>query len=138
MHKTLPMRRIVPSRIAEALDRARPTLEEYISRHLEYPLGFPYRLVPAAVMIREVRQFRVAPLAKADLPPVQVDAVLKAWLANRSVRLLRAGWDPGVLDADVQVVTHATVKPDGSYDVVPRSAALKAWWRDIARFSTPG
>src|SRR5262249_36191824 len=47
-NKALPMRRIVPSRIADALDRARPALEEYVGRHLEYPLGFPYKFAPAA------------------------------------------------------------------------------------------
>jgi len=46
------VRRTVPGSIADALGRARPVLEEYISGHLEYPLGFPYRFAPAAVMIR--------------------------------------------------------------------------------------
>jgi hypothetical protein len=40
------MRRNVPTRIADALERSRPALEEYISRHLEYPLGFHYKLAP--------------------------------------------------------------------------------------------
>ena len=30
-----------------------------------------------------------------------------------------------------QLTAHGTVAPDGSYDVEPRSAALKAWWRDM-------
>ncbi len=55
--------------------------------------------------------------------------LLKAWLANRSVRI-RVDWDPGVLDADVQLTAHGTVKPDGAYDLEPRSASLKGWWRD--------
>ena len=88
------MRRLlVRDRVAAAVERARPTLEEYISRHLEYPLGFPYKLAPAAVVIREVRQFKVVPLAKAGLPPVQVEVLLKAWLANCAVRI-RGDWDP--------------------------------------------
>jgi hypothetical protein len=124
------MRRTVPSRIADALERARPTLEEYISRHLEYPLGFPYKFAPAAVLIREFRKTKVTTLAKADLPPVQVEVLLKAWLANRSVRI-RGDWDPGVLDADVLLATHGTVAPDGHYNLEPRSATLKAWWRDM-------
>jgi hypothetical protein len=81
------MRGFVRDRIADALERARPTLEEYISRHLEYPLGFPFKLAPAAVSIREFRQLRVLALARADLPPVQVEIVLRAWLANRAARI---------------------------------------------------
>jgi len=103
-----------------------------VSRHLEYPLGFPYKFAPAAVLLREFRQLKVAPLAKADLPSVQVEVLLKAWLANRAVRI-RGDWDPGVLDAHVQLTAHGTVAPDGTYHVEPRSAALKAWWRDMVR-----
>lgn len=126
------MRRFVRDRIAHALERARPTLEEYISRHLEYPLGFPFKLAPAAVSIREFRQLKLLPLAKADLPSVQVEVLLRAWLANRTARI-RGDWDPGVLDADVQLTGRGTVKPDGTYDVELRSAALKGWWRDMVR-----
>jgi hypothetical protein len=80
------MRRFVGDRVVAALDRARPALEDYISQCLEYPLGFPVKLAPAAVVIREFRQLKLAPLAKADLPPVQVEVVLKAWLSSRAVR----------------------------------------------------
>jgi hypothetical protein len=38
-----------------------------------------------------------------------------------------------VLAADVQLTGRGTVKPDGTYDVEPRSAALKGWWRDMVR-----
>ncbi|HET9001976.1 MAG TPA: hypothetical protein VFP86_20220 [bacterium] len=55
------MRRFVRDRVAAALERAKPALEDYISRHLEYPLGFPYKLAPAAVLIREFRQLKVVP-----------------------------------------------------------------------------
>jgi len=58
------MRHFVRDRIAAALERARPTLEEHIARHLEYPLGFPYKFAPAAVSIREVRALKVVPLGE--------------------------------------------------------------------------
>jgi hypothetical protein len=123
------MRRFVKDRVAAALERTRPSFEDYVSRYLEYPLGFPYKFAPAALSIREFRKIKLAPLAKADLPPVQVEVLLKAWLANRSVRI-RGDWDPGVLDANVLLATHGTVAPDGHYNVEPRSATLKAWSRD--------
>lgn len=87
------MRRFVRDRIADALEPARPALEEYISRHPEYPLGFPYKFAPAVVVIREVRQLKVVPLARADLPAVRVEAVVKAWLFARESRVRTAG-DP--------------------------------------------
>ncbi len=124
------MRRFVKDRIANALEQGKPSLEEYIAQHLRYPEGFPYNFALAAVLIRDVRQLKLAALAKAELPPVRVEAVLKVWLANRAARI-RGDWDPGVLDADVQLTTHGTVAPDGSYNVEPRSAVLKAWWRDM-------
>ena len=62
------MRRIVPSCIAEALERARPALEEYIVERLQYPEVFPYHLAPAALSILEYRKVKVAALAKADYP----------------------------------------------------------------------
>jgi hypothetical protein len=61
------MRRIVPGRIVDALERARPALEEFISRHLEYPLGFPHKFAPAAMLIREFRKIKVAALARARI-----------------------------------------------------------------------
>ena len=33
----------------------RPALEECISRRVDYPLHFPYKLAPAAVLVREFR-----------------------------------------------------------------------------------
>jgi hypothetical protein len=123
------MRRFVKGRVDAALELARPSLEDYVSRHLEYPLGFPHKFAAPAVLLREFQQLKVAPLAKADLPPVRVEVLLKAWLANRAVRI-RGDWDPGVLYADVQLTARGTVNADGTYSVEPRSAALKAWWRD--------
>jgi hypothetical protein len=82
------------------------------------------------VLIREFRTTKVTPLAQADLPPVQVEVLVKTWLANRAVRI-RGDWDSGVLDADVLLTVRGTVTPTGTYDVEPRSAALKAWWRDM-------
>ena len=130
------MRRIVRDRAAVAVERAAARLEAYVSRHLEYPLGFPYKFAPAAVSIREFRSIKVIPLAKANLPRVRVEVMLKAWLANRAVRI-RGDWDPGILDADVQLTAHGIVAPDGTYSVEPRSAALKAWWRDMALTVSP-
>ena len=80
--------------------------------------------------IREFRKVKVVALAKADYPPIQVEALLKAWLSNRAVQI-RGDWDPGILDIDVQLTAHGTVAPDGTYNVAPRSAVLAAWWRDI-------
>ena len=94
------MRRFVRDRINDALDRARPTLEEHIRRHLEYSLGFPYKFAPVAVSIREVRKIKVTATARVDLPPVRIEAILKVWLANRTTRI-HGDWDPGVLDAAV-------------------------------------
>ena len=56
------MRRLVRDRVAAALGRTRPALEEYIAEHLQYPEGFPYNFAPAAVLIREVRMLKVAAL----------------------------------------------------------------------------
>ncbi len=108
----------------------RPALEGYIGRHLEYPLGFPYKFAPAAVSIRDFRQIKVTPLARADLPPVWVEVLLKVWFANRAVQI-GGEWDPGVLDIDVELTAHGAVAPGGTYNVEPRSATLKAWWRDM-------
>jgi hypothetical protein len=123
------MRRVVRSRIAAALERARPMLEEFIGQHLGYPLGFPHRFGHAAVRIREVQKLTVIPLVKwTDLPPVEIEVTLKAWLCNRAVEL-RGDWDPGIfLDVDIQLTARGTVVPDGSYDVEPRSARLTSWW----------
>ncbi len=123
------MRRIVPSRIAATPEQAKPALKEFISRRLEFPLGFPYKLMPAAVSIREFRKTKVTALASADLPPVRIEALLKAWLSNRAVQI-RGDWDPGVLDADVLLNARGTVTPTGAYTVVAQAAALKAWWRE--------
>ena len=108
-------RRVIRS---NALGRAKPELDEYITEHLKYPEAFPYRLALAAVLIREIRTLKVAPLAKADYPPVQIQVRLKAWLSNRAVKI-RGDWDPGILDVDVQLTAHGTVAPDGSYNVAP-------------------
>ena len=135
-HKEQPVRRFVRDRIVTALERARPTLEDYISRHLAYPLGFPGPFDGAAVLIREFRQIKVTAVAKADLPPVQIEATLKAWLSNRVVQI-GGEWDPGLLDADVQLTAGGTVNPDGSYGVEPRTATLKAWWRDMGLTFSP-
>ncbi len=125
------MRRFVKDRVAAALERARPSLEEFIARHVQYPLGFPSHFDGAAVLIREFRKIKVATLAKADLPPVRIEVLLKTWLANRVVQI-GGEWDPGLLDADVQVTAYGIVLPDGRYEVEPHSATLKAWWRDMA------
>lgn len=81
-------------------------------------------------MMHEVRKLRIIPLAKADHPPVQVDALIKAWLTAR-VTEIRDGWGPGILDADIQLTAQATVRGDGTYHIAPQAALLKAWWRDI-------
>jgi hypothetical protein len=124
------MRRFVRDRIAAALDRARPTLEEYVSERLSYPEGFPHVFPRPVVAIREVRKFKIAPLAKADLPPVKIDTLVKAWLTARESPV-RDRWGPGVLDVDIELLGHGTAAPDGTYNVEPRSAVLKAWWRDM-------
>lgn len=59
------MRRFVRDRVAAALELARPVIEEYISRQLAYPLGFPGSF-GAAMLIREVaenQQFETLGLA---------------------------------------------------------------------------
>ena len=123
------MRRFVSDRIAAALERERPALGEYIAQHLQLPFGFPYSILPAAALIRDVRNFKIAALAKADLPPVRVEALLKIALANQVVQL-EGEWDFGVLDADVELTAYGAVAPDGTYHVEPQSATLKAWWGD--------
>lgn len=97
---------------------------------LSYPEGFPYTFSRPVVMMHEVRKLRIIPLAKADHPPVQVDALIKAWLTAR-VTEIRDGWGPGILDADIQLTAQATVRGDGTYHIAPQAALLKAWWRDI-------
>ena len=129
-HITAPgMRRFVRACVADALEREKPTLEEYLAERLQLPMGFPYRFDPAAVLIREVRSFKITALAKADLPPVRVEALFKAWLAHRAVKL-RGEWDPGAIDADVKLEAHGTVTASGTYTIAPRSAMLTSWWRD--------
>jgi hypothetical protein len=59
--KAYAMRRFVKDRVAAALERTRPSFEDYVSRYLEYPLGFPYKFAPAAVLVREFRLLKVAP-----------------------------------------------------------------------------
>lgn len=56
---------------------------QHIAQRLQHPEGFPYNLAPAAVSIRDLRKLKVAALAKTDLPPVQIEVLLKAWLAGR-------------------------------------------------------
>jgi hypothetical protein len=51
---------------------------------------------------------------------------------NRAVQI-RGDWDLGVIDADVELMTHGTVAPDGAYHIEPRTAALEARWRDMVR-----
>jgi hypothetical protein len=53
------------------------------------------------------------------------------WRTAR-VSQIRDGWGPGVLDVDIQLAAHDTVAPDGTMNVDPQSAVLKAWWRDMA------
>lgn len=72
--------------------------------------AFPYRLDHVVVTIRGIRQFKVVSLARADLPPIQIEARPKAWLANRTVPV-RGEWDPGILDADVQLTARGIAAP---------------------------
>ncbi len=85
------MRRFVRDRVLAAVERAKPRLDELIAEYLQYPEGFSFRFRRPVVMIREVREFKVVPLAKADLPPVKVDALLKGWLFARDSQV-RDGW----------------------------------------------
>ncbi len=102
-----------------------------MSERLRYPEGFPYSFSWPAVSIREIREFKIAPLANADHPPVRIEALVKASLAGR-VSQVRDGYGPGVLDVDVQLTARGAVRADGTYDIVPQAAVLKAWWRGMA------
>jgi hypothetical protein len=130
------MRRFVRDRVLAAVEQAKPRLEELIAEYLQYPEGFPNRFPRPVVMIRELRELKIVPLAKADLPPVKVDALIKGWLFARDSRV-RDGRGPGVLDIKVQLIAHGTMNPDGSYNIEPRAAILKAWWRDMALTFSP-
>jgi hypothetical protein len=115
------VRRLVHDRIAASLGRARPALEEFISRHLEYPLGFPYKFAPAAVLIRKFRKNKVVPMVKADLPTVEIEVTLKDWFANCAVQI-GGEWDPGVVNVDIELTAQGTVAPDGTYQLTPKSS----------------
>lgn len=83
--------------------------------------------------IREFRKIKVTATARVDLPPVRIEAILKAWLANRAVRI-RGDWDPGVLDADVQLTARAPWRRMGltmsSLGLPPSKGggATWCWW----------
>jgi len=125
------VRRNVRHRVALSLEHAKPLLEEYMSERLRYPEGFPYRFSWPVLSIREVRELKIAPFAKADHPPVRIEALIKASLASR-VSQVRDGYGPGVLDVDVQLTARGAARADGTYDIVPQAAVLKAWWRGMA------
>ena len=125
------MRRDVRDRVAASLEHAKLSLEEYVSERLCYPEGFPYTFSWPVVSIREVRELKIAPLMKADHPPVRIDALIKASIASR-VSHVRDGYGPGVLDVDVQITAQGTVQGDGTYNIAPQAAVLKAWWRGMA------
>jgi hypothetical protein len=122
------MRRVVRDRVAASLEMVKAYLEEWIATRLEYPAGFPYLLTEPVISIREMRRFRITPARKADHPPVDIDATLGASLAARAGNL---PGEPGPLrlDVDVELRAKGTVRGDGSYDIVPQSATVKAWWQ---------
>jgi hypothetical protein len=125
------VRRSVRDRVAASLEYARLSLEKYVSERLRYPEAFPCHFSRPVVGIREVRELKIAPLMNADHPPVRIDALIRASLANR-VSQVRDGYGPGVLDVDVQLTAQGTVHGDGTYAIAPQAAVLKAWWRDMA------
>lgn len=114
--------------MAASLEMVKANLEEWIATCLEYPTGFPYLLTEPVISIREMRRLRITPAMKADHPPVDIEATLGASLAARA-RNLPGDAGPLRLDVDFQLLAKGTVRGDGSYDIVPQSATVKAWWQ---------
>ncbi len=75
------MRRFVRDRIAVALEREKPALQEFVSEQLSYPEGFPYDFSHPVVMIRDIRKLKIIPLARG----------LTIWPGTMIVRLLTGG-----------------------------------------------
>ena len=124
------MRRIVRARVAASLEQAKPQLEESIAQRLQYLDGFPLVLNNPVISIRDLHRLRIMPLVKADYPPVDIDAIVSArW--PRSVRNVPCDPGPLVFDIDVQLKAIGTVRSDGTYNIAPQSAKLKAWWREM-------
>ena len=122
------MRRVVRDRVAASLETAKPYLEEWIATRLEYPAGFPYLLARPAISIREMRRLRITPAMAADYPPVDIEAILGASLAAHA-RNLPDDSGQRRLDVDLQLLAKGAVRGDGSYQIAPHSATVKAWWR---------
>lgn len=116
--------------MSASIELAKQSLEEWIAECLEYPAGFPYVLNGPVVSIREMRSLRITPAARADYPPVDVDATMRGLLAAY-VRNLPGETGPRRLDVDLRLLAKGTVRGDGSYDIAPHSATLKAWWQGI-------
>ncbi len=124
------MRRVVRDRVSASIELARRSLEAWIAECLEYPAGFPYVLNGPVVSIREMRSLQIRPAGRADYPPVDIEATMRGSLAAY-VRNLPGQAAPRRLDVDVQLLAKGAVRGDGSYDIAPHSATLKAWWQGI-------
>lgn len=116
--------------MSASIELAKGSLEAWISACLEYPAPFPYVLNGPVVSIREMRTLRITPTMRAQYPPVDIEATMRGSLVA-NVRTLPGQAGPRRLDVDVQLLAKGTVRGDGSYDVAPRSATLKAWWQGI-------
>ena len=114
--------------MADSLESVKADLEEWIATHLEYPAGFPYVLAEPAVSIREVRHLRITPAMNAEYPPIDIEAILEASLTAHA-RNLPGDPGPRRLDVDFLLLAKGTVRGDGSYQIAPQSATVKAWWQ---------
>jgi hypothetical protein len=124
------MRRIVRERVSASMELAKRSLEAWIAERLEYPVGFPYALSGPVVSIREMRTLRITPAMRADYPPVEIEATMRASLVA-DVRNVPGLAGPRRLDVDCQLLAKGTVRGDGRYDIAPHSARLTAWWQGI-------
>ena len=84
-------------RIAAAIDRAKPDLEQFVARHLECPEAVPLIFVARLATIREIRSLKITPRYHADFPEVDVAVAMQVSMICENTTGLRWSGDTAVL-----------------------------------------
>ena len=122
--------------MAASVEQAKSLFEEYITERLQFPEAFPYVVREPVASIHEIRKLQITPLSRSDYPAAEIVVTLRASLAGRmSHRNGNTG--SHVIDVDVELNARGTVRADGTYDLAPRSATVKAWWRGLGSDTEP-